>query len=132
MWIALTEGQLPKLLASSSDAHAAAAAEHRQHAHEAFQRATQLAPRHPSGWAGIGWSHLEDDDPAPGIEGLSRAQATGAWDPDVCLDLGRLYQRAGDTPRARELWQQVARLADEKHAEQARRLLEEEQGEPPS
>jgi FimV-like protein len=131
VWIALAQGQLHKLLASRSGADSADAAAHRQQAREAFQRATRLAPRHPSGWAGIGWSHLEDDDPTPGIEALTRAQATGAWDADVCLDLGRLYDRAGDTPRARELWQQVARLGDERHAEEARQLLEEA-GKPPS
>ena len=57
---------------------------------------------------------------------LRRATACllGAWDADVNLDLGRLYLRAGNLVRARERWEEVARVGDESNAEVAQRLLQ--------
>jgi FimV-like protein len=115
---------------AAADGDPGSAAEHRRGARAAYARATQLDPDEPSGWAGLGWSYVGEDDPAPGIEALNRAYATGAWDADVALDLGRLYRRAGDADRARELWMQVARLGDEDQVEEAERLLEALPAEP--
>jgi Flp pilus assembly protein TadD len=101
-----------------------AATESRRVARIAYARARDLDPDDPSAWAGLGWSYVVDDDPQAGIEALERARALGAWDADVNLDLGRLYRRTGNLVRARERWEEVARVGDESNAEVAQRLLQ--------
>jgi FimV-like protein len=127
--VLLAAGRVHRILAAT-DGDPPTAAEQRLAARAVYRRATQLDPRNPSGWAGLGWSYVGGGDPAPGIDALTRAQATGAWDAGVSLDLGRLYRKAGDERRARELWMQVARLGDEDQVEEARRLLEDVAGDP--
>lgn len=123
--ILLAAGRVHATLAARSAGDAHAAAGERRAARAAYRRATRLDPRSPSGWAGLGRTYVGAEDPAAGIESLARARDLGAWDADVTLDLGRLHLGAGDAPRARELWMEVARLGDEERAEEARRLLED-------
>jgi tetratricopeptide (TPR) repeat protein len=73
-------------------------------ARKAFERAALLDPRSAITWANIGATYaMSAEDPAPGIAALEKSLAMGFDDPNVALNLVRLYTRVDRRAEAQRL-----------------------------
>jgi tetratricopeptide (TPR) repeat protein len=83
---------------------------HLARARASFQRAAELSPEVPSGWAGLGATYLEAEDCESlraGISALERAHSMAPWDPNLNLELAQIHARAGQPEQARKYAQFV-------------------------
>jgi len=93
---------------------------------EHSQRAIELAPAIPEGYAMLGTSYtLTDEDPTAGIAALERARALLPGELDIYLPLAKLYARAGRKNEARAAAYRVASWSHGDLSDEAKKLLGE-------
>lgn len=90
-----------------------------------FERATELDPRSPIGWAGLGRSRVSRGDPKAALAAFEKAAETGERDSRLMLDWGLAEKRAGRELEARIRWSTVLREGTPSERKAAAALIAE-------